>query len=365
MAQPTVQEWAWVQYARAAMFHQRLVLGVLAGFPTEAHDVLVAAPDSDVYCETHGGTDPNVAAARWSESRRPPPLGVLRGSYGCRREPTPADLQEFQRLARIAARDEHDLGWSLPEALCCRRWPIQGAHRTPRRVSPARETERLERWEVERLWVLGAALPLGALPRAQRARAELRPRRRLAPVPSREVESHVRRETIADARIMPIELVVEQGVVTPFQDWLAQGPRTAEWAMWFLDRRGGGPGHHHAWWRQVNRLQRGDWGVEVYENGPRALEVAASYDALEVANCACLEIIAREWHLPAGGHAAPDEKDGKDKKNRGKGRWRGGLLDESDSFMGRHRETRERMASPDLLDVVAREVERDASAMKQ
>ena len=33
--------------------------------------------------------------------------------------------------------------------------------------------------------------------------------------------------------------------------------------------------------------------------------------------------------------------------------------------MGRHREAGETMVSPDLLDFVAREVERDASVLKQ
>ena len=44
---------------------------------------------------------------------------------------------------------------------------------------------------------------------------------------------------------------------------------------------------------------------------------------------------------------------------------RAGLLEESSIFSGRHRESGELMCAPDLLDFVAREVERDAAVMKQ
>eukprot|EP00974_Lingulodinium_polyedra_P012864 1247617-Lingulodinium_polyedra.AAC.1 len=64
--------------------------------------------------------------------------------------------------------------------------------------------------------------------------------------------------------------------------------------MRFLDRRGGGPGDHHAWFVALHRLSKGDWGLDTHRNGLRALELAGSYDGLEVANVAALEIIARE-----------------------------------------------------------------------
>ena len=41
------------------------------------------------------------------------------------------------------------------------------------------------------------------------------------------------------------------------------------------------------------------------------------------------------------------------------------LLDEAGVFSGTHRETGEAMVAPELLDYVAKEVERDASVMKQ
>ena len=68
-----VQEWAWVQYAGHPLFHQRHVEGVLAGTPAAAIEIVSSTPDGDVYCETYGGTDPNIAAVRWSDVRRPPP----------------------------------------------------------------------------------------------------------------------------------------------------------------------------------------------------------------------------------------------------------------------------------------------------
>ena len=38
-------------------------------------------PGGDVYVEKYGGTGPNIAAVRWSDSRRPLPPGVPRDSY--------------------------------------------------------------------------------------------------------------------------------------------------------------------------------------------------------------------------------------------------------------------------------------------
>ena len=44
---------------------------------------------------------------------------------------------------------------------------------------------------------------------------------------------------------------------------------------------------------------------------------------------------------------------------------RAGLVDEAHIFTGSHRDSGECMVAPELLDYVAKEVERDASIMKQ
>ena len=73
-----------------------------------------------------------------------------------------------------------------------------------------------------------------------------------------------------------------------------------------------------------------------------------------------------------GGEAAKEEADGekgnKKKGKKGGGRdsdMRAGLLQEAVVFAGSHRDAGEYMIAPSLLDYVAKEIERDASVMKQ
>ena len=56
---------------------------------------------------------------------------------------------------------------------------------------------------------------------------------------------------------------------------------------------------------------------------------------------------------------------GAPKQPKGKGKARVGLVDEFSIFTGEHRESGENMICPDLMDYVAKEVERDASILKQ
>ncbi|CAK0791574.1 unnamed protein product [Prorocentrum cordatum] len=70
-----------------------------------AIEIIASMPDGDVYLEVNGSSDPNVAAMRWSDARQPPPPGVPRGSWRFRWDVTSAEQREFQRLAKIAARD--------------------------------------------------------------------------------------------------------------------------------------------------------------------------------------------------------------------------------------------------------------------
>ena len=56
---------------------------------------------------------------------------------------------------------------------------------------------------------------------------------------------------------------------------------------------------------------------------------------------------------------------GKDNKNDKGDDHRAGLVEEAAVFSGVHRETGEMMVGPDLLEYVSREIEKDASIMKQ
>lgn len=105
------------------------------------------------------------------------------------------------------------------------------------------------------------------------------------------------------------------------------------------------------------------------------LELAGGYDGLDVVNLACVELLLRqaqlvEFSYSERGPAPPPpakDSDGKEKpKGSGKGKNdKVGIYDESFIFLGSHKEYGTVMVAPDLLDYVSREVEREASVMKQ
>ena len=118
------------------------------------------------------------------------------------------------------------------------------------------------------------------------------------------------------------------------------------------------------------------WGVAEHFLIMQAIELALTYDALDIVNLGAFELMVRKAQLieysyseMGGGGKAGDGGDGdsKPKKDKGKGRGglRAGLYDESQIFMGSHKEFGDIMVAPDLLDYVSKEVERDASVLKQ
>ena len=73
---PTLRKWAFVLYDTpgAQLWHQRLVLGAIAG--SLATRPIVATPDADVYEEALGELSDDNSAVRWSDRYWPPPAGV-------------------------------------------------------------------------------------------------------------------------------------------------------------------------------------------------------------------------------------------------------------------------------------------------
>ena len=78
-----------------------------------------------------------------------------------------------------------------------------------------------------------------------------------------------------------------------FDSWPVAGPRTTNWVATFFRRRGCGPEDHHRWWRTVCRLNAVDWGVGEHMQCCRYMEVAGTFDQLDLGNVAVLELIAR------------------------------------------------------------------------
>ena len=124
---------------------------------------------------------------------------------------------------------------------------------------------------------------------------------------------------------------------------------------------------HHRWWLQVYSLDKTMWGVDIHETGMRALEQFGCYDGLDLPNSAGLEVILRQCQLAEYVYVQESGFNDQGKGKRGKGggsKARAGLLDEASVFTGTHRDSGETMICPELLDYVAKEVERDASVMK-
>ena len=99
----------------------------------------------------------------------------------------------------------------------------------------------------------------------------------------------------------------------------------------------------------------------------RLLEQAGCYDVMDVTNLASFEILMRrlqliEYTYSEKGPAPPSKED----KGKGKGKsMHVGLYDESQIFMGSHKEFGDIMVAPDLLEYVSKEVEKEAAVMKQ
>ena len=209
----------------------------------------------------------------------------------------------------------------------------------------------------------------------------------IAAVPNAGLLEFKGKEADGDARLLAIGAAGQsrvrrlwrEGVASlqqeQFPDFPVPGPRTTKWCCEFLNRKAGGPREHHKWWMSVQRVFPDMWGVQEHETIMQAVELMVGYDGLGVTNIAAAELLLRKAQLieysysdagPAGvGSGAPSGEGGNKKKGGAKGGSRAGVYDESQIFMGAHKEFGDILLDPQLLDYVAKEVERDAQVMKQ
>lgn len=186
------------------------------------------------------------------------------------------------------------------------------------------------------------------------------------------------REAAADARLMSVTFqemgrneriwrdVAKDIHEEPFDEWGVPGPRTTKWCVQFLNRRNGGPIDHHRWWMSNLGLQSDSWGVAEHENLMKIIDKMGRYDGLDLTNLASAEMAFRRLQLieyfysekgPGGGKGSGKAKDKKSDDLSYKS--------EAAIFSGTHREFGDTMISPDLLEYVSKEVERDAAILKQ
>ena len=67
------------------------------------HEVVIATPDHDVYCENMGPNSADIVAVKFADERRPSPPSVAGQVYRFRAVTTPARLSIYLQLAAPAA----------------------------------------------------------------------------------------------------------------------------------------------------------------------------------------------------------------------------------------------------------------------
>ncbi len=95
--------WAYVLYnvPGAPIWHQRRVLGVLAG---SASEYVILTPDLEVYLENLKDANEDIAAVRFHHLRWPPPPGIDRAQvYRLNVEPTRAQMTRARTQGEAAA----------------------------------------------------------------------------------------------------------------------------------------------------------------------------------------------------------------------------------------------------------------------
>ena len=194
-----------------------------------------------------------------------------------------------------------------------------------------------------------------------------------------DLQEYKGREASADARLLGMSFqglnrserqwrdVSKEVVEETFADWSVPGPRTAQWCVRFLNRRNGGPSDHHRWWVQNHSLKADSWGVAEHDTLMKVVDKLGRFDGLDLANLAGAEVAFRRLQLieyaysergPGGGKGAPKG----DKKADG---FSAVQQYEATIFAGAHKEYGDTMVAPNLLEDVAKEVEGEASVMKQ
>ncbi|CAK0906231.1 unnamed protein product, partial [Prorocentrum cordatum] len=174
--------------------------------------------------------------------------------------------------------------------------------------------------------------------------------------------------TTGDARALPVRTgprgrgrewrgVVDSCEEEPFGDFPVAGPRSTSWCLDFLRRRHT-PTDHHLMFKTTARLQMEQWGVQEHEQLMKYLELAGTYDQLDLSNCAFAEAILRraqtiEWAYRDRLREA-DSASSKDKMSP----------EEFSAFSGFSKAGDLLMVAPQLLEHVKTQVEKDAAIMK-
>ena len=140
--------------------------------------------------------------------------------------------------------------------------------------------------------------------------------------------------------------------------WVLAGPRTANWCLQYLLVEGLGFEGHHERFRQVCKIDASAWGVQEHFQVSMALRHALMVDQLDLVNLLSGEVQLRRLQTIEFSYA--------EKARELESRAVGGRLslEEQTSFGGVTRQFATLMISPQLLEHVKSETEREASLAK-
>ena len=178
---------------------------------------------------------------------------------------------------------------------------------------------------------------------------------------------------VEDARILPVQrdstgrryrafvdsarLFSEEMI----DDWDIQGPRTVKWCMKKIAEDGSGAKFHFAQWKNANKLDDVDHGVEVCEMIAEVVETAVTRDHLDISNLLCFETLERKRQWIEESYRQKLEE--RRIQKFGGGRDPGAIT--AEAFAGRPRMLGHSIVNPELIAYVARKAAEDSEILKQ
>ncbi|CAK0855216.1 unnamed protein product, partial [Prorocentrum cordatum] len=154
----------------------------------------------------------------------------------------------------------------------------------------------------------------------------------------------------AGRRFRDMKSVANSSEMCAFDDWVLEGPRTALYLVKEIAKQAAGPLQRHSTWKHENKLQDDEHNAVTREMLSEILELATTFDQLDVSNLASMESLCR--------HIQYIEQRIKKKREAGKD------FDLQDYYLGRTRRTGGALMAPELQKWVAESAARDSSILK-
>ena len=405
------KKWAYILYnvGGPVMWHQRLCLGTVVGYPSR---IVAVTPDRDVYVEVYDGLNDDLSAVRYSDVRRPSPPGLGAQVYRFAMEPG-ARLVAWERLAEAAAREDLVLmGCAVPVGSCLLAIgaldgaapaapapgavPVPGAPLAAAAVVPARPPAPFigavrgvapAAAAVHTTGVWRAAASLGGFRYGDEVPGHVRSagavaKRDLALLPDGTglfvelvdaggLEEFFGRAVAADARILAVrrtpggkrertwaQVAAEMQPEDLGADWGLPGPRSAGWCITHIDHEGMGLDGHHDRFKTLCKLDPNAWGVQAHYNTSQRIKQLLCVDQYDGSNSEGIESMFRELQTIEFAYG--------EKAEEAEAKAIGGKLslEEQSAFMGTVRAHTSVMVMPELLDHVRESVEKDAKLAK-